>query len=429
MRKSFRRTFVFMAMAALFVLLTATSAFALSATTQQLTPGMTTRTIWDTSQIAVYEIGNGTNYVNHNGYIHMEVSWKPKWADIDIYLLNSDGENLSEEMGYMATFYGKEVIDYQVRNVVNKEIVTPEYGDPYMVGDKYYVVIVAFNDAAKYQIRGYYPQIDLSVSNSTTNQWNYYIEPFQKPNRASNWASIYGPQWGGAYGMRPTSIGEGVGELEWPANVKTKVVMDDLSQGLAPANMEQYLWAGGDYDTVFENYEGLNAYSNWSPPEFAPGRWGLQNTFTVDTEPPANAAPHKPMWYVPSFVNFASDPELGPFAPPKLGRTTIGFKATVSFPENLRLRTAPGSVRKGNRATVRGSFALNGDWAIGMKVTIQRKTAKGWAKVTTTKVAANGQWVARFRVNATNTYRAMAAGDAGTGLAKEYSVSKRIRIR
>jgi hypothetical protein len=425
MGKSYRRTIVFVAMAALFVLLTATSAFALTANTQQLTPGMTTRTIWDTSQVAVYEVGNGTNYVNHTGYIHMEVSWMPRWADLDIYLLNADGETLSEEMGYMATFYGKEVIDYRVPSISmdGRTIVTPEYGDPYMVGDKYYVVIVAFNDAARYQIRGYYPQIDLSVGNSTTNQWNYYIEPFRKPDRASAWASIRGPQWGGAYAFRPTSTGEGVVELEWPADVKAKVVSDDHANDLRPANMEQYVWAGADYDTIVENYGD----ANWLPGEIAPGRFGLQDAFNVEVG--GLAAPGKPMWYVPSLYLVTSDPLEGPFAAPKLGRSTMGFKATVTWPENLRLRIAPSSVRKGSMATVRGSFALNGDWAAGMKVTIQRKTAKGWAKVTTTKVAANGQWVAKFRVSATNTYRAMAAGDAGTGLATEYSVSKRIRAR
>jgi hypothetical protein len=276
------------------------------------------------------------------------------------------------------------------------------------------VVIVAFNDAAQYQIRGYYPQIDLSVSNSTTNQWNYYIEPYQKPNKSSSWTKITGPQWGGAYAMRPTSIGEGVGELEWPADVDKKIVMDDLANGLAPANMEQYLWAGGDYDTVFENYEGLNPYSNWSPPEFAPGRWGLQNTFVV--EPGAEAEPLKQMWYVPSFVNFASDPELGPFAPPKLGRSTIGFKATVSFPENLRLTSVPSKVKKGKSVTVKGSFALNEEWQVGKSVQVQRQKGSTWVKVKNGTTNSSGRWSVKFKVNATAKYRVVATGDPATGL-------------
>ena len=74
-------------------------------------PGVSLRTIWDSNQVACYKLPNG---VNHNGYIHMELKFKPNWADFDVYLLNEYGQTLSEEMGYMASLTGKEVIDHYV---------------------------------------------------------------------------------------------------------------------------------------------------------------------------------------------------------------------------------------------------------------------------------------------------------------------------
>ncbi len=410
MTKHIRRAALVGMLIAVFGLTVVAPALAYTATTQQLTPGMTTRTIWDKAQVAVYEITNGTNYVNHNGYIHMELTWKPSWADFDIYLLDADGTTLSEEMGYMGVFTGKEVIDYQVRSVRNKEIVTPTYGDKYMVGDKYYVAVVAFNDAAKFQIRGYYPQIDLSVGTSTTNQWNYYIEGFRVPAKKDAWVSLYGPMWGGPYAMRPTSLGEGTAQLEWPANVVKKVVSDDHANGFMPSNMEQYMFAGSDYDTVFENYGD----GNWTPPALGGGRWGLTNTFPVTTT--GNARPLRPMWYVPSLYLVSSDKTQGAFAPPKLGKTTAGYKATITFPENLRLIAAPRKVTVGGTATVKGSFALNGAWQAGASVQVQRQKGSTWVKVKKATVGANGRWTATFKVNTTAKYRVVATGDPATGL-------------
>ncbi len=106
--------------------------------------------------------------VNHTGYIHLELKFKPTTSDFDLYLLNEKGEVLSAEMGCMGIFAGKEFVDYQVTEVANQNIVSEI--DPYtlelieyMEGDVYYVVIVAFNGFAEYQVWGYYPQIDLET--------------------------------------------------------------------------------------------------------------------------------------------------------------------------------------------------------------------------------------------------------------------------
>jgi hypothetical protein len=120
---------------------------------------------------------------------------------------------------------------------------------------------------------------------------------------------------------------------------------------------------------------------------------------------------------------------MGPFAEPKLGTNRMGYKATIVYPENLRLISVTPRVRAGGMATIKGTFALNTAWApVGTEVTIQRQTTAGWAKVKVVKVAADGKWTARFIPRATAKYRAMATGDPVSGLATEYSILKRIRV-
>lgn len=423
MGKSVRRSAIILSLVVLMALMWVAAASASSATNAQVTPGFTTRTVWDSAQVAVYKLPYG---VNHNGAIHMEVQFKPNWADLDIYLLNSDFSTLSEEEGYMAAFTGREVIDFAITGaggILNKTIETDPYsGEQTMVGDPYYVVIVAFNDTARYQVWGYYPQIDLEVGPSTTNQWNYYLQPFRMPAKKTAWKKISGAIYGYPYDFKPTSLGEGVCELEWPADVAAKTVSDDISMGLMPANLEQYLYGGAFWDTIFEDYGD----GNWLPPAIDATRYGLHDTFTVQDG--GYAAPQKMLHYVPSVYLIASDPAMGPFAEPKLGTRRMGYKATIVYPENLRLVSGTSRVRAGGRATIRGSFALNAAWAAGAKVTIQRQTAAGWAKVKTVTVGATGKWTAKFYPRATTKYRAMATGDPVTGLATEYSVLKRILV-
>lgn len=421
MGKSVRRTATVFILVAFVVLLIAASASASSVSNKQLTPGMTTRTIWDSSQVAVYKLPDG---VNHNGHIHFELTWKPGWADLDIYLLDQDFSTLSEEMGYMAAFYGREVIDYKVQNVSNKTIETPPYGDPYMVGDPYYVAVVAFNDVANYKIWGYYPQVDLEVGSSTTNQWNYYLQSWRMPADKTKSKKIAGPIYGYPYDYKPTSEGEGVCQLEWPADVAAKTVSDDIATGLLPANLEQYLYAGGDWDGIFENYGD----GNWWPPALGDGRFGLTNSY--DVAEGEYAAPGVTLHYVPSVYLIASDPVQGPFVEPKLGTNRMGYKATLTYPENLRFISATARVAAGAKATLKGTFALNGAWVTaGTKVTIQKQTKSGWAKVKTVSVGADGKWTAKVTVKAKTKFRAMAAGDDVTGLATEYSVIKTVRLK
>ena len=132
--------------------------------------------------------------------------------------------------------------------------------------------------------------------------------------------------------------------------------------------------------------------------------------------------------YVPSLYLVASDAMAGGTAEPMLGKSTMGFKATLVWPENLRLKSAPSKVKEGAKATIKGSFALNVMWQAGASVKIQKSLGGGkWQTVKTVTTDASGNWIAKVKVSKTTTFRATAAGDAATGLATEISVSKRIK--
>lgn len=403
-------------------LVVALPAFGMSATTKQVDPGISVRTIWDSAQVACYKLPNG---VNHNGYIHMELKFKPNWADFDIYLLNAYNQTLSEEMGYMAAFTGREVIDYRVTNVVNKDIVP---GDPYttdddyMVGDAYYVVVVAFSEQAKFQVSGYYPQIDLSVGSDTRNQWNYYLQGFRKPSSSSQWTSLHGPNYGYPYDYTPTSEGNGEAWLQWPANVTNKTVDYDPLAAPSPANMEQYLYSGSNWETVFEDYGD----GNWSPADQG-GWYGLRDTYEVLTDEVVR--PLRMLHYIPSLYLVASDPMQGGLAAPKTGVSKMGYKTTLIWPENLRITSAPAKVKKNAYATFKGTFALDRAWQAGATITLQKNVNGTWKKAKTVKTDANGKWTAKVKFTGTASYRAMATGDDATGLAVEYSLTKRVNSK
>ncbi len=261
MQKAMRLAIVAVALVTLVVLTAVSSASALTSSTTQSSPGMTARTIWDQTQVSIRKLTYG---VNHTGYIHMELTFKPTTSDLDIYLLDADGNVLSEEMGCMGLFAGKEYVDYQVTDVVNQDIepIDPYdlLSDEYMVGDTYYLVVVAFNGAANYQIWGYYPQIWLEASEDVDESWNYYLQTYRFPRRVTSWATITGPRYGGAYDFRPTSVGEGTCRLEWPADIVNKVVTYDRDDAPMPFNVEQYLYAGTYWDLVLANWGSEENY-------------------------------------------------------------------------------------------------------------------------------------------------------------------------
>jgi len=412
MRDKLRATVLaFLSVMAVLAVSTPATAHGAYFSSRQLTPGITTRVVWDTARVACYRLPDA---VDHLGPLHVELAFKPASADMDLYLLDAQGRQvggLLGEQGTLGSLLGREVVDFRV-----DQIGDPGTPDPLpLAGDTYYVLAVAFTDTAKVRITGYYPQIDLGAGGAVDGADNYSLKPFSFPRDPSSWLTLTGPSSGAPYLFRPTSVGQGTCRLEWPADVEARQIVYDPYGSPQPARMGQYLYAGPSWIPVVEN-EGA-----WAPPA-QDGWWGLLDGFAVG--PGALAQPQVDVHYVPNLYAVASDPVLGAAAPPQTGLLTRGFKATLTYPENLRIFSV---TRSGDERVVSGTFALGGSYVGGARVTLQRKTNAGWVSVKSVLTGPTGTWAAKIRVTTTTKVRARAPGDPSTGLPLEYSVVRTIR--
>jgi hypothetical protein len=434
MHKAMRLAIVAVTLATLVVLTVAASALAVTSSNTQSSPGIHQRTIWDTTQVMIRRLTPaGSPGVNHTGYIHLELKFKPTTSDFDLYLLNEDGELLTAEMGCMGIFAGKEYVDYQVEDVANQDIVydvdpyTLEISE-YMEGDVYYVVVVAFNGFAEYQLWGYYPQIALDLSDDVYDSSTYYLQQYRYPSSVTKWGKLTGPRYGGPYDFRPTSAGEGACRLEWPADVVNKLVTYDPVAAPMPFCVEQYLYAGAYWDEVLANW-WTGDPENYLP-EDQGGWYGFNDTYPVakdsedawdlDTDIWAQRIAH----YVPSLFLAYDDPQLGPDGDLDTGRSTMGYKATLTWPENLWLRKV---VKYSSYYKIYGRYSLDGAAVdIGTPVQIWRKTStSGWRYVKTVKTYNDaGAWSVKLSPGRTWTIEARADGNPSTGLEVEKSIRK-----
>ncbi len=121
------------------------------------------------------------------------------------------------------------------------------------------------------------------------------------------------------------------------------------------------------------------------------------------------------------------DATLGPDGALDTGRTTMGYKAILTYPENLWFKRA---VKYSTYYKLYGRYSLDGAAvAIGTPIHIQRRTAtRGWATVKTVKTTNDlGSWSVKLSPGVTWWVRAKALGDDTTGLEYEYSITKKLR--
>lgn len=419
MRRTARPWLVAAVLCTLATLFFAGSVTAATWTVRQIAPGTTQRTIWDTTQVHVIALPHG---VDHEGTIHAELTFQPARADLDLYLLDDQGAVLQQEMGTMAVAPGREVVDYPVTEVRDQTVAVDGEGRRDMAGDTYYLVVVAFNEAADYQLWGYYPRIDLEVGSSPSYDWNYRLEEFRYPADPAEHASIRGPVYGEPYDFRPTSLGEGECRLEWPAEIiddRWQVTYDPAAAPM-PADVEQYLYAGFRWEPVSRHYGEVE---NHLPAPLPDGGYGLSDTFTVARS--GVVTPMRLLHYVPSLFLPYADPLAGPDGGVRVGETTLGFKVTLTYPENLRLDRV---VRLPASYFLAGTLSLNGRRVPGAEVVIERQVEGGdWVTVTTLETDESGWWYVRLRPQRTWKVRAHAVGDPATGLADEYSVAATLK--
>jgi len=438
MGRTSKRIALVVTLAVAILLATAAEALAYSTWSQTTypSPGTSKREIVSKLDVATYAIPFN---VTHIGYAHFELNFKPGWNDCDLYLLRSDGVLLggvsgtSGEEGYLATAYGKEVVDYRIPSVsaAGRTLIDPDgipnSGDEYLQGDVYYLVVVAFGGTTQNQVWGYVPQVDgfAGYGWNTTSPWNYWNQTFRLPGGKS-WVTLNGCPYGGPYDFTPTSLGNCEFRLQWPANTTTHEVTYDPVAAPQPANWEQYDYVGADWNTFMEDYGDGNWGINLNPHTDGGTVWyGLLDDMLTNSDSILMA--HH---YVTSFYIMGSDPMQGPLAPPALGKSTMGFKATIFWPENLRM-TAPSPVKKGSKIKISGSLAQADAWVpAGTDVTILKLVGSNWVEVKTTKTTGTeGKFSTSVVVNKTTKFRAAAFYTAGPPEAwGEQSKNKRVTV-
>jgi hypothetical protein len=406
---------------------------------RQAVPGLTERTIWGRDQVYVYRLPRN---VTHTGDVHVELTYTPADGDCFIYLLGPVAKGSSEwqvcpgtyGQGFLSLWPGREVIDYAVPEVLDRDAV-----DEGVRGDTYYVVVQAANDLSRFRLSGYVPSASGS-SSDTTSEATFTRSAFQTPASLTKSIAVSGAAYGGPFDFTPTSAGQVECRLQYPADPGKKTV--DAASPALKASFEQYV-----YPPFWEPEDGAVPVSQPTDPSHwdlygqnrhaaAPltgGDWyGLQGAFVVQPDGPwtQGLAYH----YVPVLWLAAAQPyATAPARPgaPATGLRTIGYKATLLIPQNLRLASATPKVRKGRSAKLAGTLALPAtatpgapvSWApAGTSVTVQRKTGSRWVTAKVVKTGANGSWRVSIRVKKTTQWRAWWPG-AG-GIPAEYSLIK-----
>jgi hypothetical protein len=164
---------------------------------------------------------------------------------------------------------------------------------------------------------------------------------------------------------------------------------------------------------------------------------GLQGEFVVQAEGPWR--PRRTLHYVPVLWLAAARPYAAapaPPGPPATGLRTVGYKATLLIPQNLRLASATRRVRRGSRAVLKGTLAVPAEgapgasvtWAPpGTPVTVQRKVGRVWAPFRTVRTGVDGRWRVAARIRRTTQWRAVA--QTAPELAVEYSLVRRTTVK
>lgn len=407
---------------------------------RQVIPGLTERTIWGRDQVYVYRLPRN---VTHTGDVHVVLTYTPADRDCFVYLLGPVARGSLEwqvcpgtyGQGFLSQRPGREVVDYAVPAVLDQEPV-----DEGLRGDAYYVVVQAANGVSHFRLTGYLPRT-VAGSVDATSEATFTRDFFRAPAKASATLSVAGAPYRGPFDFTPTSQGRVECRLQYPADAAARTVA--LPSTALSASFEQYvfppLWEReGGAIPVSQPVE----YSHWdlydlnrhSAAPLAGDDWyGLQGDFVVQS--PGPWLPRRTFHYVPVLWLAAGQPYATAPAqpgPPATGRRTVGYKATLLVPQNLRLAFAPARVRRGRRAVLKGTLAVPSDgtpsasvsWAPpGTLVTVQRKAGRVWVPVKSVRTGANGVWSAAVRVRRTTRWRAVA--QARPSRVTEYSLVKR----
>jgi hypothetical protein len=405
---------------------------------RQVIPGLTERTIWGRGQVYVYRLPAN---VTHAGAIHVELSYAPADCDCFVYLLGpatdgSGGWQVCEgtySQGFRSLVPGREDVDFDVQQVLDQ---TPTARGVH--GDTYYAVVQAANGASRVRLTGYLPRVKTGQTD-TTSESSATRRDFRQPARRKSSIRIEGPAYGGPFDLTPTSEGQVECRLQYPADAARRKVAP--ATAALKAAFEQYvyppLWEpeGGQIPLAqtisYGNWDLLGANRHNAVPLRGDDWCGLQAGFAVQS---AGAwRPQVTYHYVPVVWLAAAAPYSQAPAqpgPPATGLRTVGYKATLLVPQNLRFASVSAEVKAGGQATLKGTLALPGatvGWAPpGSVVTVQRKVGAAWTTVRSVRTGAKGAWQLKVRVARTTLWRAVAKADPGPAV--EYSLVRRTLV-
>lgn len=364
----------------------------------------------------------------------MELRYTPADGDCFVYLLGPVAKGSRDwqvcpgtyGQGFLSLEAGREVVDYAVQTILDTEQI-----DSGVRGDAYYVVVQAASSVSRFRLSGYFPRA-LTGSSDTTSDATHTRAKFRRPASARRSIKIAGAPYGGPFDIRPSSQGRVECRLEYPADVDTRMVA--TATRLLVAAYEQYvyppLWEPADDGSI--PVRQSIAYSHWdlydlnrhaAAPLGGSDWYGLQGAFDVQADGPWN--PNRTYHYVPVLWLAAGWPYSTAPAqpgPPATGRRTVGYKATILIPQNLRFASASKRVRRGRRAILRGSLAIPADgtfgaavaWApVGTSVQIQKRVRGRWIFAKNATIRADGSWRASVRVRRTTRWRAYLARRRG----------------
>jgi hypothetical protein len=410
---------------------------------RQTLPGLTERTIWGRGQVYVYRLPKN---VTHTGDLHVEIKYAPASSACYVYLLGPvEAGSLAWRVcpgtygqGFLSLLPGRQVVDYAVPEVLD-QTPTPES----VAGDTYYVVVQAASGTSRVRLTGYLPRTQAG-STDTTSEGTYTRLEFADPASPRKTITVQGAGYGGPFGLTPTSRGRVECRLQYPADVARRVV-PEASPALA-ASFEQYvypyLWereAGQiplEQPTDSSHWDLYGQNRHAAAPLTGADWYGLQGSFAVESDglwKPGLTYHYVPVLWLAAAAPFAQAPEA--VGPPATGLATVGYKATALVPQNLRISAATKKVRKGRKATIKGTLAVpesaapeaSVHWAApGTRVTLQRKVGAAWTPVRTARTGTNGAWRVSVRVVRSTQWRAVA--QALPGLPVEYSLIRRTAV-
>jgi hypothetical protein len=305
-------------------------------------------------------------------------------------------------------------------------------------------VVQAASGVSRFRLTGYLPRTRAG-STDTTSEDSFTRVSFKTPSRAGASIKVSGAPYGGAFDFTPTSQGRAECRLQYPAD-PVKRTVTPASTALA-ACFEQYvyppLWEpeGGQIpvrqtaDYSHWDLYGLNRHA--AAPLSGDDWYGLRGDFVVQAG--GLWQPRRTFHYVPVLWLAAARPYASAPAqpgPPATGLRTVGYKATLLIPQNLRLAAVTPKVRRGRRAVLRGTLAVPAEatpgasltWAPpGTLVTVQRRAGRVWVPVKTVRTGVNGAWRTAVRIRRSTQWRAVA--QPAPGLAVEYSLVKRTTVK